>query len=279
MAISKEDRKCLDWAVRRFLAEQVLSTGILQESDKKLILENIKNNLTYEQALNLAVNTKRDNMYLEAELLESVAMFRIIDFLDPAAKLALMESKEEKPEQPEKPEFDLNTAAGKYGLLESILNEAGKTSYRGQLYGRGAATAWKETAKTMGRDIAAGRKTFTNKLKDYAGNVRIFAKRNPELTNVGKWAAAGIGAALAAMFIYKKIYSKQGTKCLKLKGDALQRCIAGVEVASINQTLQALKQAKAKCSTAKNPESCNSKYEKQIAKYEKKLAGHKAAAK
>jgi len=289
MVITKEDRVCLDWAARTVLAEQVLSTRILQESDKKTVLESIKNELTYEQALNLALNNNREDMYVESDLLESIAMIKIIDFLDPTAKLGLMESKQETPEEPVV-EMDITTASGKFALLESVLSEksgieyaSGKLaqarkSHRSQAYGRGAVTTQVQKLKTAGRNIAAGKSTLTNKLKDAAGDVKIFVKRNPQLTKVAKWVGAGIAAALAAKFVYKKIFSKMGSKCNKFDGPAQQKCIAGVQASATQGTIAALKQAKSKCSESRNPSKCSAKYDKQIAIYSKRLAGYKAAA-
>lgn len=104
-----------------------------------------------------------------------------------------------------------------------------------------------------------GRAQRMEKVKEVGGKVKG-AVTSPTGKKVAL--AVGIVALLTgAALIYKKI--KQG-ECSKVSGDAKKACMAKAADSAIAN----LKAAKSKCSTAKNPEKCNSSIDSQISKYE-----------
>jgi len=171
--LTKESREDLKWAMKAHLLEQA---SVLQEG-RDFVQEFVMKEATYEQLLNLCFNPKRDDVYLESEVLEKVA-FDLFGM----TKKTVQESTDAVEMLEEGEKWDNVKGAVEKGAKEVAKKVAGVKNAGHMNLKKGARAA-------VGRAI----------------------KNNPKTAAAlaaGGVAAGGVGTALA----YKKMRNKGKTK-------------------------------------------------------------------
>jgi hypothetical protein len=226
--LSPNDREDLRWAMQAALLEQ---TAVLHEN-KETVKDYVLQEATYEQLLNLCFNPfSSDSVYMESIDLEHVAKDLIFEMTGVYENLGVVAGQD----------FDLDTTAGKFGLLESLVTELSSSEINklnspdGQFKRRMRANAAntvkafdkKKAAEKTKKAAEAAKKAAAEKAaksgKTLVGKLKGAAKQAPDKktaaramagvgktwakNNKGKTAAGAAGAAAlaaGAYYVYRK---------------------------------------------------------------------------
>lgn len=251
------------------LLDQVKENQNILESKETAISISkfIKEETTYEQLLNLTFNPNHKIKYLDSSILENQAINLSNSLIKEPKKLNSQE---------------------KFRLLENIvLNESDYMSIIDlEIELEKVSTQFGEIKNKLTNTSISPDKRFdllnkkaeiADKLQDIRSEWSVkFHKlydTSETLDNIkdaGIVIAAGIALTTASYFIYKRFFSMKAKACKNAENR--KECLKKIKWGGAKEAIKALEKGKSNCGKNKNPDKCKSKFDKQIAKWKKKVA-------
>lgn len=234
------------WAVRQTLLEQLEEKSVLLETDeyeyKKYIIENMSNEKLYILGLSLLSEYAGPQM---AKLMTQRYKKRFANNPD------LMARKIHK---------DTQEISSTFGRDNSLYKSLKKHELKANM------------ASTQQAMHKAQKGQYWENL--YKGVINYF--QSPEGKKVLQYGGLALlgtaGLALAANYIYKRFFSAAAKACNHLPGPEKTLCMKKFEKQAIQKTIQKLQSDMKACNKTDNPQKCQINIQKQIQKWQGKLA-------
>jgi hypothetical protein len=272
--MTEEMKNDLKWAMRSYLVEACSNNKLLTESDQTIQKKFVKEEATYEQLLNLCFNRKSEERYLDSTVLEMAAIVGLDNLVtvienSPVKKSGRAISLFESTAQVVHEDYakavgaDWKNMPGHATALDKA-KAAGKVGYEAtKKAGKAAYEKGKESAEKALKEI----KEAGTKAREW------FNKLTPKQKAIGgAIVGGGIVLGVLATWLYKRYFSAAAQACKGKTGDEFHKCIKDYKIKAINQTISTLKSKKTSCKSSKHPDKCNASIEKEIKRWESKLA-------
>ncbi len=288
-------RNDLKWAMQKTLIENIKDNGILYEADERVQVDYIKNQVTYEQLLNLCFIPKQE-IYHEAESIENVVNVVFENaFQSELSSYSHTDMYNSVLESAVHMEDEIEDLAKEYESLKpKITNNRNKSSFASQKQlDKYSAKMRKKNKLDLEASVqkaqnASDKRTnlqnqMSNSKTNYidqiiGGTKEFFGATKDKMDDMlgstgGIMVLAGMGAValgVAGNYLYKKHWSKAARACKNSKDK--NTCVYKYKKTAIAKTIADLKAAKSKCSKQKYPDRCSAKLDTQISKWKAKLA-------